>query len=371
MKRIVAVLIVLFIASCSNELDYDFQYFVQAPSAEGEFFDALKISDSVFVAGTRWTGNKKGFEGELLFTTVSDPEVKNFYFGTENNEMFHSVLKVKNGLLLTGTKLDTNTNYLGIWAVKTNLKGKKIWEKIYTFPQASVQGVKAVAFDSCIIILGQVFVAKQPAMFYLVKINSKGEILSQKAFNLRKQTLVKDLVKFRNGFLITGAVFNNAINKDLFLARFNSDLDTLWLKEKHLFLDDIGTHIATDGENIFVAGMTRSKGSGLFDLWLLKFDSDGKFLKDVTLGTAKNEWPVGLDFTKGKIKLAGASTADSTLKLFLIKLNPDLKVKKEQFIPNKGFTGINKVKFYDRTIIGAGFYTREKKRYGWFFITDF
>lgn len=124
---------------------------------------------------------------------------------------------------------------------------------------------------------------------------------------------------FDGGYIITGySVPENAFNSKLWLIRTNSNGDTLWTKSYGGINNDEGNDVQQTTDNGFiVTGITSSFGSGNFDMWLLKTDSNGDTLWTSTYGGANNDFgnsvfqtDDGGYFVIGSTESAGSGASD-------------------------------------------------------------
>jgi hypothetical protein len=95
---------------------------------------------------------------------------------------------------------------------------------------------------------------------------------------------------------ITGNTFSyGAGSWDSFLLKYNSDGNLLWYKTWGGPRNDAGHGIAIDNSgNIFVTGRTRSYGGFDFDVFLLKYDSNGNLLWNKIWGGSNRDVGYGI-----------------------------------------------------------------------------
>jgi len=86
---------------------------------------------------------------------------------------------------------------------------------------------------------------------------------------------------------------------DLYLVRTDSDGNAIWAKSYGGASDDFGFSVKETSDNGFiVVGQTNSQGSGGSDIWLIKTDSNGNIVWDVTFGGTQDEWPNFIELTQ-------------------------------------------------------------------------
>ncbi|GAG36948.1 unnamed protein product, partial [marine sediment metagenome] len=107
-------------------------------------------------------------------------------------------------------------------------------------------------------------------------------------------------------------------------------LDTIeptWLRFWGGDEDDRGYGVAIDARgNVYVAGSTRSFGTGASDVFLLKYTPEGEILWKKTWGESEDDGAVGLALdARGNMYVAGStvSVGTGTEDAFLLKYTPE------------------------------------------------
>lgn len=113
-----------------------------------------------------------------------------------------------------------------------------------------------------------------------------------KVYPTAKDKTARDLLRTSDGgYLIVGMTnTDDEADSHLYVLKTNSNGDFLWDTvyggpRPDYAYSMVGTH---DGK-IIVAGFTQSFGGGDYDMYLLKLDENGKFIKQVDYGTSGNE----------------------------------------------------------------------------------
>src|SRR5438309_5538490 len=124
------------------------------------------------------------------------------------------------------------------------------------------------------------------------------------------------------GFIIVGMTRNNiAGDSDIYILKTNNLGDTLWSKTYGGTQPDYPHSITTTNDgNYFVVGFTRSFGSGLKDIYLLKIDPSGNLIWSKTYGQTGNDAGKEIIHTSdGNFVIAGSSNYNA----FLMKIDGD------------------------------------------------
>jgi hypothetical protein len=88
------------------------------------------------------------------------------------------------------------------------------------------------------------------------------------------------------GYAMTGTTGSNQSgNSDVFVARFDQDLNCVWSKNFGGSNVEWASSIANDSNgNLLVCGYTLSFGAGGYDMWVIKVNSDGQLIWQMTYG---------------------------------------------------------------------------------------
>ncbi len=130
------------------------------------------------------------------------------------------------------------------------------------------------------------------------------------------------------GFLIVGATdsFSNNDTSDVLIVKTDSKGNVEWAKTYGgPNDDDMAIDVKKDGNEYIVAGWTQSFGSGDFDFWVFKIDSNGKVQWEKAYGGAKKEqaWSVNV-VSDGYIVTGGTTSFGAGLSdVWILKLNKD------------------------------------------------
>jgi hypothetical protein len=88
------------------------------------------------------------------------------------------------------------------------------------------------------------------------------------------------------GYAMTGTTGSNQSgNSDVFVARFDQDLNCVWSKNFGGSNVEWASSIANDvNGNLLVCGYTLSFGAGGYDMWVIKVNSDGQLIWQMSYG---------------------------------------------------------------------------------------
>jgi len=130
---------------------------------------------------------------------------------------------------------------------------------------------------------------------YLIRTDSKGEILWTKTFGRNHEDIIRSVQQtLDDEFIIAGWTKSyGAGDNDFWLIKINSSGDTLWTRTFGGAVDDRGLFVnRTFDDGYVLTGITKSFGVGDFDVWLIKTNSSGDVLWTKTYG--KNGADIGV-----------------------------------------------------------------------------
>jgi len=121
---------------------------------------------------------------------------------------------------------------------------------------------------------------------YLIKTNVDGETLWTETYGTGDADAGYSVQQtFDGGYIITGYTYNFGTTRDVYLAKTNTDGDTLWTKMYGGSNGDDAYSIQqTSDSGYIIVGQTKSFGAGFQDVYLIKTDSSGDTLWTKTYG---------------------------------------------------------------------------------------
>ncbi len=128
------------------------------------------------------------------------------------------------------------------------------------------------------------------------------------------------------GYIATGRTKSYGENNyDLFLVKTDKSGNILWQKNYGGAKEDEGYSVEVTGDDGYiVAGRTRSYGSGMYDVWLMKVDQSGEKTWDKTFGGALDDEASSIKETNdGGFIIAGStkSTGLGMYDLWLLRID--------------------------------------------------
>jgi len=203
-----------------------------------------------------------------------------------------SVAPVSDGYVVAGGLGDASDFDLAV--LKFDLLGQVCWTKRYVFGlyvQELAQAMVPVG-DGGFAICGFSWERGDSGDAWLARIDSQGDTLWAKGIGRGREDVACDLVQTSDGgFAAAGYIWTcDSLMYDVFLVRTDADGDTLWTRSWGGQYFDIASGIVqTPDGGFMLAGYTDSYGGGYRNFWVLRTDADGDTLWTRTYGGASNE----------------------------------------------------------------------------------
>ena len=239
------------------------------PTVDGGYI----ISGNIQVTSTSNSG-----EMYLVKTNSSGDTLWSKIFGGTNYEEAHAVIEDSNGNYLivgeTNSFGTSNPNYSDVYLVKTNSNGDTLWTKTYG-GSSSDAGYSIIQTNGDYLIAGRT-VVNNYNNGYLLKINNAGNLLWSKLLGNSTYSALHQIKKTTDGgYIIVGT---SDANSPMYLAKLDSNADTLWTKTFGPFSSWGGDGFSVDETNdggFIVGGALYPGGPPTGQNYLAKTDSNG------------------------------------------------------------------------------------------------
>ncbi|HRG65186.1 MAG TPA: putative metal-binding motif-containing protein, partial [Saprospiraceae bacterium] len=313
---------------------------------------------------------------------IVELEWEKSFGGTGYEVSYDLVLTPDSNIIIVGNggPLAAEFSDCGYVILKINVDGELLWSKCYGGNNSSIPKSVINSAGGGYVIAGESYAndgditgAHGSADFWVVKINSVGELEWQIAIGGSNYDGAMDLIQNNDGdYLIVGTSMSidadvndhhaTEATTDLLLAKIGSSGELLWTKSYGGNYNDSGESITEDGlGNFILAGYSESssgdvpENKGSFDFWVLKINSDGAIIWSRTFGGSEPDLGNDVEFYNGIIYVVGETYSNdydvsgnhgAGRDGWLLKLTDD-----GNFVQQKCFGGSSFEELFDIAII--------------------
>ncbi|MEO8087893.1 MAG: T9SS type A sorting domain-containing protein [Bacteroidota bacterium] len=233
------------------------------------------------IAGLTYSFGAGNSDVYLIKTDANGDAIWTRTFGGSSDEQAYSVQQTTDaGYIITGRTSSFGAGATDVYLIRTDVNGNLLWTK--TFGGADNDWGNSVqqTNDGGFIILGvsSSFGASFQKV-YLIKTDTIGNLIWTKTFGGTNDGGLSIQQTADGGYVLCGGSEFGAGNVDVYLIKTDANGDSLWTKTYGGTEDDYGNSVqqTTDGGYI-IAGNTNSSNSGNGNLYLIKTDSSGDSL---------------------------------------------------------------------------------------------
>lgn len=262
-------------------------------------------------SSTQSQGGKDGLVSILNYSTGA--VVKEVRFGGPKDDVIYDIAATPQGFfLLVGYTESIGKGGHDGWLLLMDEKGRKIDEKsIGGVGKDELRQIEILPDGSAMVLAGFKNDQKDGDA-WLVKLSLKYEMIWEKQIGKDKYGIPSGLVLSNDG----GAVFSGNTSKgdNVYLAKIDARGAEVWSQVyEEAKYDEALDLINTSDGNYALAGLTKSKGEGDADAWLLKIGKDGSLLWDKPLGKRGFDLAAAvLQYNNGAFGLFGYSNSYRT-----------------------------------------------------------
>ena len=281
-----------------------------------------------------------GTDGLLLIADHSSGQITaEVRLGGNKDDVLYAAVQTFDGrFLLAGATASSGKGNTDAWLLLVNERGKLEWE--LTFGTSGKDACRQMLLlpDGSVLLAGYQDGQKNGDI-WLAQIKNKELIWEKNLGQSEFETLSGLALATDGGFVFCGNTGKKAGSGtgDIYLAKTNSGGELQWKKwfgegGWEEALDLVATH---DG-GFAIAGLTKSKGAGELDCWLLKTSRDGFRQWDKTFGGKDSDLANTLIQTDdGGFLLAGSSKSQRSgarhPDAFLVQTSPGGELQWEQY----------------------------------------
>ena len=263
----------------------------------------------------------------VLYCLASNAQGWEIYFGSNFDDYAYSIVQTSNqDFLIAGYSQGFGAGNTGIYVVRTDVDGSKVWEKLYDEGHISYGYSIIKTDDNAFLIVGQITNVPQNNQtdVYLIKINDQGDLLWSKQFGGAGNDSGLQIIPSQKdgGYLIVGrtASFGNGGN-DVYLIKIDAAGNQEWSNTYGSAGEDIGRSAVETTDGYMVTGSGLNSSNGSTDIYLFKVDFNGNVIWDNKFfgTTAFDEGQKIVATDDGNYAIAGSAGQNA----YLVKVTPE------------------------------------------------
>ena len=241
------------------------------------------------------------------------------------------------GYILTGMIQPSFGAGWNVWLIKTDSSGDSEWERIFGADDYDNGMSVQQTVDGGYIVLADTYsYGAGSSDFWLIKTNNLGDTLWTNTFGgtgCERSHSVQQTAD--GGYIMAGDTRSyGSGDYDVWLVKTDSDGGGVWTRTFGGVEEDCGCSVRqTVDEGYIIAGYTESFGAGNFDVWLLRTDDSGDTEWSKTIGGENLDRGRSVDLTADGGFIVAGSTYDyfaGEYNIYLIKLGPETSVSQPQ-----------------------------------------
>lgn len=229
------------------------------------------------------------------YTYNTPPPMKwNRTYGGIQPDMAYSVQQTNdNGFAIVGHTSSFGAGSADFWLVKTDTDGNTQWNKTYGgLGRDEAYSIQQTSDGGYILGGSTRSFGAGSSDFWLVKINSSGELMWNKTYGGLFFDIAYSVQRTSDGgYVVAGSTDSlGSGSEDFWVVKTDPNGGMQWNKTYGGLYDEVAYSVQqTSEEGYIVCGYTSSFGAGYEDFWLLKIDPNGNILLNKTYGGENSE----------------------------------------------------------------------------------
>ena len=164
----------------------------------------LSTDDGYVMAGSTESYGHGDFDAYLVKLDKEGKQVWYNAFGGKDDETAEDIIATDDGYILVGSTDSFGLNYKDIYVIKTDKKGKKVWERKYGGNYDDEAYAISKAPDGGYVIAGKTQTRRNGTNLYLIKIDENGKQKWERSYGGEEDDSAYDIVAEDDGYLIVG-----------------------------------------------------------------------------------------------------------------------------------------------------------------------
>jgi hypothetical protein len=281
------------------------------------------------ISGTTESFGSGGTDVYLVRTDENGDTLWTKTLGGSDDEQGYFIRETQDtGFIIAGYTLSSGAGKKDIYLVKTSASGVPMWEKTFGGLEDEEGYSVHETSDGGFIIVGKALSFGLGNWdVYVIRTNSTGDTLWTRTYGSTADDIGLSGIETPDGGFIIVGYTSVAGTRDVYIIKTDTLGDTLWTKIYGGSNWEMGYSVLTTVDRDYVVlGHTNSFGAGLYDIYMIKTNSQGDSLWTRTYGGTSSEYGYSIQTTSdagyiiaGRTNTFGAGDIDA----YMIKTNPE------------------------------------------------
>ncbi len=270
----------------------------------------IQTSDGGFaLSGVTNSFGSGGGDFWLVRTSSEGDSLWSRTFGGQSGDFCTEIIQTTDGgFALAGYTASFGAGSYDFWLIRTDANGDSLWSHTYGGEDQEKCNSLIQTTDGGFALAGSTGTNLHGNVaFYLIRTDENGDSLWSRTYDIGLDDECESLIQTADGgFALAGFTLHGS-GYDNRLIRTDENGEVLWSRSYGGELDDECYSLVQSVDGGFVmAGASNSFGSGNFDVWLVRTNSDGDSLWSRTFGGVHSDYCTSLiQIADGSFALAG------------------------------------------------------------------
>jgi hypothetical protein len=233
------------------------------------------------------------------------------HFGGAATDWASSVVETADGgLAVAAYTQDAPGAPYDFWVIRLAGDGEPLWERRYGGPATDWTNAITETADGNLVVVGHTESrGAGSADFWVLKLDPRGELVWERTFGTAGVDYASAVTGTADGgaVVVGQAQSIGATAFDSRVIKLDAGGAVVWDHSFGGAQDDwLRSVVETRDGGHALAGYTTSQGAGLYDVWMLKLDREGRVLWDRSFGGPENDWARAIvELPDGGLAFAG------------------------------------------------------------------
>ena len=266
---------------------------------------AVDGSGNVYITGYTASSGEGGYDAIIAkYDNSGTIQWQRTLGGTGDDRGYGIAVDSSGNVYIIGYTDNSGTGSNDALIAKYDTDGLFKWQRTFGNPNVNVNLNVENGVDIAVDGSGNVYISGSTNSSgagdydaFIAKYNTSGTLLWQRTLGGANADVGYDIAVDSSGNVYIAGYTQSAGagGQDVFIAKYNTDGDYQWQRSLGDTSDDQGWSIAVDGSgNVYITGYTNSSGAGSYDILIAKYDTTGAYQWQRTLGSTANDQGTGV-----------------------------------------------------------------------------